>query len=62
MSDTTHSEPKAVSTATSIAVFIILFLILAFFADTFVFILGTIGLVVTFAFYGNDSHHDDSHH
>ena len=61
MSDTTHSEPKSVPTAISIAAFLILFVILAVFADTFIFILGTIGLVVTFAFFGNDSHGDEHH-
>jgi uncharacterized membrane protein YqiK len=61
MSDTTHSEPKTVPLAASIAVFIILFLILAVFADTFIFVLGTIGLVVTFAFFGDKAHGDDHH-
>jgi hypothetical protein len=61
MSDTTHSETKSVPLAVSVAAFLILFLILAFFADTFIFILGTIGLVVTFAFYGNSAHGDDHH-
>lgn len=61
MSDTTHSEHKSVPLAVSIAAFLILFTILAVFADTFIFILGTIGLVVTFAFYGNESHSDDHH-
>lgn len=61
MSDTTHTEAKSVPLAVSISAFLILFLILAFFADTFIFVLGTIGLVITFAFYGNEKHGDDHH-
>ena len=67
MSDTTHittehshDEPKRLSKGTYVGAFIILFLILAFFADLFVFILGTIGLVVTFAAFYKDS--DDHGH
>ena len=61
MSDITHSESKSVPTAVSVLAFIVLFLVLAFFADTFIFVLGTIGLVVNFAFFGNNSHGDDHH-
>ena len=61
MSDTTHTEAKSVPLAVSISAFLILFLILAFFADTFIFVLGTIGLVITFPIYGNEKHGDDHH-
>ncbi|TDE18607.1 hypothetical protein [Dyadobacter psychrotolerans] len=67
MSDTTHtahasSEPKRLSAGTYVAAFIILFLILVVFADLFVLILGTIGLIVTFAaFYADSASHDTSH-
>ena len=61
MSDTTHSEAKSLPLAVSIFAFLILFFILLIFADTFIFVLGTIGLVVTFAFFGNGKHGDDHH-
>ncbi|GGM78884.1 hypothetical protein GCM10010967_08260 [Dyadobacter beijingensis] len=61
MSDTTHTEPQSLPTFAYIAAFIILFVILAVFADLFVFILGTIGLIVTFAAFYRDKSHDDHH-
>jgi hypothetical protein len=61
MSDTSHAEHKSLPLAISIAAFLALFIILIVFADTFIFVLGTIGLVVTFAFFGNDSHDSDHH-
>lgn len=65
MSDTiqtTHehaAKPKRLSAATYVIAFIVLFLILAVFADLFVFILGTIGLIVTFAalYFDPSDHH-----
>ncbi len=63
MSDTTHNESSSLSSGVYVAAFIILFLVLAVLADLFTFILGTIGLVVTFAaFYKDNSHHGDAHH
>jgi uncharacterized membrane protein len=62
MSDTTHNESGSLSSGVYIAAFIILFLLLAVLADLFTFILGTIGLIVTFAaFYKDNSHHDGHH-
>ncbi len=54
-----HSAPKKLSSLAYITTFIVLFLILAFFADTFIFILGTIGLIVISAFHYKDT---DVHH
>jgi hypothetical protein len=63
MSETTHNESASLSSGVYIAAFIILFLVLAVVADLFTFILGTIGLIVTFAaFYRDNSHHDEVHH
>ncbi|PWJ60636.1 hypothetical protein CLV98_101821 [Dyadobacter jejuensis] len=45
-----------------ILTFIILFLVLVVFADTFIFALGTIGLVVTFAANYKDQAHTADHH
>ncbi|HEV7382351.1 MAG TPA: hypothetical protein VGN64_21295 [Dyadobacter sp.] len=69
MSDLTHTAPshpeeapKRLSAGAYIIAFIVLFLILAVFADLFVFILGTIGLIVTFAaLYQETVSHDDHH-
>lgn len=69
MSDTTHTAhshseetPKRLSSATYIIAFIVLFLILVAFADLFVFSLGTIGLIVTFAALYRETNTHDSHH
>lgn len=69
MSDTNHTAhvhteeaPKRLSSATYVIAFIVLFLILAVFADLFVFILGSIGLVVTFAALYKETISHDSHH
>jgi hypothetical protein len=63
MSETPHTESTGLSTFAYVAAFIILFIILAVFGDLFIFILGTIGLVVTFAaFYKDNSHATDHHH
>jgi hypothetical protein len=69
MSDTTHTaedhvhaEPKRLSAGTYITAFVILLIILAVFADLFVFIVGTIGLIVTFAAFYYDSASHDAHH
>ncbi|MCE7040582.1 hypothetical protein [Dyadobacter sp. CY312] len=69
MSDTTHTAhshseetPKRLSSATYIIAFIVLFLILAVFADLFVFILGTIGLIVTFAALYSETNAHGAHH
>ncbi|MGG7662944.1 hypothetical protein [Dyadobacter sp. BHUBP1] len=61
MSETSHTESTSLPTFAYIAAFIILFIILAVFGDLFVFILGTIGLVVTFAAFYKDKSHDDHH-
>jgi hypothetical protein len=68
MSDTTHTAhshseetPKRLSSATYIIAFIVLFLILAVFADLFVFILGTIGLIITFAAHYREASHSAHH-
>ena len=55
-----HSKPEGASVGVSIAIFIFLVLILAVFGDLFVFILGLIGLVVTFAAFYTD-HSADGH-
>jgi hypothetical protein len=62
MSETSHTESTGLSSAVYIAVFLILFTILAIFGDTFTFVLGTIGLVVTFAAFYKDNSHSDDHH
>ena len=69
MSDSTHTtsehlhtEPKRLSKGTYILAFIVLFAILVAFADLFVFILGTIGLIVTFAAFYKDSDDHAAHH
>lgn len=61
MSETSHTESTSLPLFASIAAFIILFIILAVFGDLFVFILGTIGLIVTFAAFYKDNSHDDHH-
>lgn len=58
----TEEAPKRLSSATYIVTFIILFVILAVFADLFVFTLGTIGLVITFAALYKETISHDSHH
>jgi len=55
-----HSKPEGASVGVSIAIFIFLVIILAVFGDLFVFILGLIGLVVTFAAFYTD-HSADGH-
>ena len=62
MSETSHTESTSLSSGVYIAVFLILFAILAVFGDLFIFILGTIGLVVTFAAFYRDKSHDADHH
>jgi len=54
--------PKRLSSATYVIAFIVLFLILAVFADLFVFILGTIGLIVTFAALYSETNTHGAHH
>lgn len=53
--DHLHAEPKRLTAGTYVAAFIVLFLILVVFADLFTFILGTIGLIITFAAFYSDS-------
>ncbi|WP_229254149.1 hypothetical protein [Dyadobacter sp. NIV53] len=60
--DHSHAEPKRLSAGTYVAAFIILFLILVAFADLFVLVLGTIGLVITFAAFYTDSADHGAHH
>ena len=60
--DHLHTEPKRLTAGTYVAAFIVLFLILVVFADLFTFILGTIGLVVTFAAFYSDSADHGAHH
>ena len=60
--DHLHTEPKRLTGGTYVAAFIVLFLILVVFADLFTFILGTIGLVVTFAAFYSDSADHGAHH
>ncbi|MCF2442816.1 hypothetical protein L0657_02525 [Dyadobacter sp. CY345] len=55
-----HSKPEGASLAVSIAIFIFLVIILAVFGDLFVFILGLIGLIITFAAFYTD-HSADGH-
>ena len=62
MSESTHTESQGLSSAIYIAAFLILFIILAVFGDLFTFILGTIGLVVTFAAFYKDDSHGHGHH
>jgi hypothetical protein len=62
MSETSHTESTSLPSGVYIAAFIILFIILAVFGDLFTFILGTVGLVVTFAAFYTDKSHDESHH
>ncbi|WP_439555388.1 hypothetical protein [Dyadobacter sp.] len=62
MSETPHTETTGLSSFAYVAAFVILFVILAVFADLFVFIVGTIGLVVTFAAFYRDNSHDAGHH
>lgn len=62
MSETSHTESTSLSSGVYIAVFLILFAILAVFGDLFTFVLGTIGLVVTFAAFYRDKGHDADHH
>ncbi|NIJ51767.1 hypothetical protein [Dyadobacter arcticus] len=62
MSQTTHSESKGLSTFAYIAAFLILFAILAVFGDMFTFVVGAIGLVITFAAFYKDDSHGDEHH
>ncbi|SDF04097.1 hypothetical protein SAMN04487996_108264 [Dyadobacter soli] len=61
MSETSHTESHSLPTFAYVAAFIILFIILAVVGDLFTFILGTIGLVVTFAAFYKDNSHDDHH-
>jgi hypothetical protein len=61
MSETSHTESVSLPTFAYIAAFLILFIILAVFGDLFTFILGTIGLIVTFAAFYKDKSHDDHH-
>lgn len=61
MSGTSHTESTSLPSFAYIATFLILFVILAVFGDLFTFILGTIGLVVTFAAFYKDHSHDDHH-
>ncbi len=58
----TEEAPKRLSSATYVIAFIVLFVILAVFADLFVFILGTIGLIVTFAALYKETISHDAHH
>lgn len=55
------SKPKGASLGTSVFIFILLVAILAVFGDLFTFILGTIGLVITFAASYTDHSADDHH-
>lgn len=55
-----HNKPEGASLAVSITIFLLLVIILAVFGDLFVFILGLIGLVVTFAAFYTD-HSADGH-
>jgi hypothetical protein len=61
-SDHTHTESTGLTSGVYIAAFLVLFAILIVFADLFVFILGTIGLIVTFAAFYRDRSHDAGHH
>lgn len=62
MSETTHTKSGSLPSAVYIIAFIILFIILAVFGDLFTFILGTVGLIVTFAAFYRDNSHDAGHH
>jgi hypothetical protein len=62
MSDTTHHEAKEASSATQVIIYVLLFAILAIFGDTFVFILGTIGLAVVAAATYSAPSHEEGHH
>lgn len=60
--DHLHAEPKRLSAGTYVAAFIILLLLLIVFADLFTMILGTIGLIITFAAFYKDSADHGAHH
>lgn len=62
MSDTTQHEVKEASSAMQVIVYVLLFVILAVFGDTFVFILGTIGLTVVAAATYSAPSHEEGHH
>lgn len=69
MSDLTHTvqshpeeAPKRLSAGAYVIAFVVLFLILAVFADLFVFILGTLGLIITFAALYTETVSHDAHH
>ncbi len=55
-----HNKPQGASAGISIVIFLLLVVILAVFGDLFTFILGLIGLVVTFAAFYKD-HSADGH-
>ena len=61
MSDTSHTESASLSSFVYVAAFIILFIILAVFGDLATFIIGTIGLIATFAAFYRDNSHDEHH-
>jgi hypothetical protein len=66
MSDTSHTESShtestGLSSGIYIAAFLILFFILAALGDLFTFIVGSIGLVITFAAFYKDNSHGDHH-
>jgi hypothetical protein len=56
-----HSKPEGASLGASIAIFLLLVIILAVFGDLFIFTLGLIGLVVTFAAFYKDKSADNHH-
>lgn len=61
-SDHSNTEPKRLSAGIYITAFIVLFLILVVFGDLFTLILGTIGLIITFAAFYKDITDHGAHH
>jgi uncharacterized membrane protein len=61
--ENTHTDSHEFSSGYYIASFLILLLILGFFGDLFIFILGTIGLVIAYAsYFSSRPDHEDDHH
>lgn len=60
--ENTHTDSHELSTGFYIASFLILLLILGVFGDLFIFILGTIGLIITYAAYFTSKAAAEDHH
>lgn len=60
--ENTHAKSDELSTGYYISIFLVLLLILAIFGDLFVFIVGTIGVVIAFAAYFTSKAAAEDHH